>query len=199
MKSARNTGLTKMLLACCAFASANVTGCAAEGQLSLKDESAKSSFHKRADTESGDSSTSLSQQSLNPRVCEGYDLEPEARTLSISDLKKHLDQKGISYSVRTERDNLHLFDLEVGETKARLRVATLKTQREAGRHLHQALLEHGQGYWGVHRSNLAVLGPTASAADALNFATSTGLACWGVLTTAGRDDSFVIPGAYIEL
>jgi hypothetical protein len=199
MNRSLNMIFTKMLIASCALASAGMTGCAAEGQLSFKDDNTKASFQTRESSDSGDTATRLSQKSFNKETCEGYNLEPEHRTLSIADLKKHLEQEGISYSVRTERDDLHLFDLELGETKARLRVATLKTQREAGRHLHQALLEHGQGYWGVHRSNLAVLGPTASTADALSFATTTGLACWGVLTTAGRDDSFVIPGAYFEL
>jgi hypothetical protein len=33
----------------------------------------------------------------------------------------------------------------------------------------------------------------------LAFALKTRLACWGVLTVAGRDDDFVVPGGYTEL
>jgi hypothetical protein len=61
------------------------------------------------------------------------------------------------------------------------------------------LLEHGSGAWGVHRSNLAVLGPAGSHADDVTFAAKTKLACWGVFTIAGRDDTFVVPGGYTEI
>jgi hypothetical protein len=134
-------------------------------------------------------------------ACEGYDLTPVPVTdeISIASLQEHLQAKGISYEVLAERGDLHLFDVMVGGEKNRLRVATLPNHREAGRHLHEALLEHGSGYWGVHRANLAVLGPPASRDDVIAFAVETGLACWGVLTVVGRDDSFVIPGGYFEL
>lgn len=114
-------------------------------------------------------------------------------------MRKLLDAKGIPYKVSVEREDLHLFDVELHGKTTRLRVATLDTPREAGRHLHQALLEHGMGYWGVHRGNIAVLGPEASVDDAIGFSFETGLACWGVLTAAGRDDTFMIAGGYFEL
>jgi hypothetical protein len=81
----------------------------------------------------------------------------------------------------------------------RLRVATLPTAAEAGQELHRALLQQGQGAWGVRRGNVAVLAERAPFEVALSFAAETGLACWGVLTVAGRDDAFVVPGGYQEL
>jgi hypothetical protein len=86
-----------------------------------------------------------------------------------------------------------------GEIPARLRVAVLPNAQLAGRELHEALLEHGPGSWGVHRSNLAVLAPIGSPDQVVAFATKTQLACWGVITTSGRDDTFVITGGYTEL
>jgi hypothetical protein len=64
--------------------------------------------------------------------------------------------------------------------------------------LHEGILQHGQGSWGLHRANLAVLGPIGSAEDDLRFAAKLNLPCWGVFTIAGLDDTFVIPGAYLE-
>lgn len=147
----------------------------------------------------GDSTSSLGEVRLKDQSCQGFDLSPEKRLLSQQDLREHLDKRGIKYKVAIERDDLHLFDVELHGETARLRVATLDSEREAGRHLHLALLEHGQGYWGVHRGNLAVLGPEAAVEEAIGFALETGLACWGVLTAAGRDDTFVVGGGYTEL
>jgi len=70
---------------------------------------------------------------------------------------------------------------------------------QAGSELHEALLQHGEGAWGVHRSNLAALIPTGPYTEALAFAAKTKLACWGVFTAAGTDDTFVVPGGYFEL
>ena len=53
--------------------------------------------------------------------------------------------------------------------------------------------------WGVHRSNLAVLGPAGDPSDTITFAAVTKLACWGVFTIAETDDAFVVPGGYTEL
>ncbi|MDF2698430.1 MAG: hypothetical protein K0S65_6814, partial [Labilithrix sp.] len=55
------------------------------------------------------------------------------------------------------------------------------------------------GSWGIHRANIAVLAPPGSVPDILAFVGKTKLACWGVLTVAGRDDAFVVPGGYREL
>jgi hypothetical protein len=144
-------------------------------------------------------SSRLGQARYRPQVCEGLDLTPENSQLTVDALKRHLDGKGLSYKVRVERPDLHLVDVVVQGTTVELRVATLEDRAAAGRHLHLALLEHGGGFWGVHRGNLAVLGPPGSVNDVLAFGASTGLACFGVLTVAGRDDTFVVPGGYFEL
>ncbi len=136
---------------------------------------------------------------LTAEACAGYSLDPEHERLSINALQGHLESAGLAYEVSAERGDLHLFDVQYAGQTTQLRVATLEGPREAGRHLHEALLEHGRGYWGVHRSNLAILGPPGRPAEAIGFAVDTGLACWGVLTLAGRDDSFVVPGGYLEL
>ncbi len=82
--------------------------------------------------------------------------------------------------------------------EVRLRVAILANASLAGEEL-RAMLQHGQGSWGIHRSNLAVLGPIGSAEDDLAFAGKYKLACWGMFSMAGRDDTISVPGAYREL
>ncbi|MGC4088526.1 MAG: hypothetical protein QM756_11650 [Polyangiaceae bacterium] len=81
----------------------------------------------------------------------------------------------------------------------RMRVAILRNADEAGAELNQGILQHGIGSWGVHRSNLAVLGPIGALTDDMTFAAKAKLACWGVFTIADRDDTFVVPGGYFEL
>lgn len=174
-------------------------GCSGGAQLSVDAKNQRVTHEIRPSGDSGDSVTRLSRLRVKEGACAGYDLATEQKTLTIQALKSHLNTAGIEFSVQVERDDLHLFDLSTGKSKARLRVAVLPDRRQAGRHLHQALLEHGSGYWGVHRGNIAVLGPQANAKNAVQFAATTGLACWGVLTMAGRDDSFAIPGGYFEL
>ena len=112
--------------------------------------------------------------------------------------------KGRGLPVRIERARADLFYVEVQvnpETDewARLRVAVLATPEQAGRELHDAILQHGPGSWGIHRANLAVLGPGGTVPDIVAFVGKTKLSCWGVLTVAGRDDDFVVPGNYREL
>jgi hypothetical protein len=82
---------------------------------------------------------------------------------------------------------------------ARLRVAILENADEAGRELADAIAEHGNGSWGIHRSNLAVLGPVGDTSHDLAFAAETKLVCWGVFTVVGSRDTVVIPGGYREL
>jgi len=136
---------------------------------------------------------------FNPKVCEGTNLAPEQRMLTVEDLDKHLRALGLEPKSQRERENLHLLDVTAGGKTVRLRVATLDNAREAGRDLHVALLEHGNGYWGVHRSNLAVLATPGPDEPDGDFAVATKLPCWGVFTTSGRDDTFVVPGGYFEL
>ncbi|MFC1643383.1 hypothetical protein ACFL5O_12005 [Myxococcota bacterium] len=85
------------------------------------------------------------------------------------------------------------------QSPVRLRVAILKNKDQASRELHEGILQHGLGSWGVHRSNLAVLGPVGATEDDLCLAAKLKLPCWGVFTLAGNDDTFVVPGAYLEL
>ena len=86
-----------------------------------------------------------------------------------------------------------------GGRSLRGQVGLFLSADEAGRELADALVEHGEGSWGVHRSNLAVLGPVGDTTHDLAFAAEIGLPCWGIFTIRGKEDTFVIPGAYREL
>lgn len=135
-------------------------------------------------------------------VCEGIDLKPDYGTLDEKSLVSFLKEHGFETKVERARNDLVYVDVSNAGTKepVRLRVAILKTPMDAGNELHTAILQHGPGAWGVHRANLAVLGAVAASDDdALAFAAKTKLACWGVFTAAGRDDTFVVSGAYFEL
>jgi hypothetical protein len=138
---------------------------------------------------------------FKPGLCEGTDLHPEGRALDESHLIEFLNKQQLD--VRIERPRSDLIYLIVSgagtNVPVRLRVAVLKNADEAGAELHNALLQHGPGAWGVRRSNLAVLGAIGSLDDDLTFAAKTRLSCWGVFMTAGRDDTFVVPGGYREL
>ena len=65
--------------------------------------------------------------------------------------------------------------------------------------LHASLLEHGPGWWGIRRANLAILAPKAGVAEAVAFALKYKLPCWGVMAMTHVDDVYVIPGPYSEL
>ena len=145
---------------------------------------------------------SLGGMRLLPAVCTGVDTKPDYATLDENAMVTFLKARGLP--VRIERARADLFYVEVQvnpETDewARLRVAVLATPEQAGRELHDAILQHGPGSWGIHRANLAVLGPVGSVPDIVAFVGKTKLSCWGVLTVGGRDDDFVIPGNYREL
>lgn len=144
----------------------------------------------------------LGDMRLRPAVCDGLDVKPEYGTLDEQAIVKFLKARGLP--VRIERARADLFYVEVQvnpdtDEWARLRVAVLGSPIQAGRELHDAVLQHGPGSWGIHRANIAVLGPGASVSDILAFIGKTKLSCWGVLTVAGRDDSFAVPGNYREL
>lgn len=133
-------------------------------------------------------------------TCDGIDLRPEAGPLDESSLVEFLRAHGTQ--VRTERARTDLVFVElrdVGiEPPIRLRVAILADADAAGVELHRALREHGPGAFGVHRANLAVLGPRGRLADLVGLAGRTRLPCWGVFTVAGDPDAFVLGGAYVE-
>lgn len=145
---------------------------------------------------------SLPTMRLTPNVCQGVaEMKPEYTVLDESSLMRFLQARG--YELRRTRARSDLVYVDVlnggGDQPVRLRVAVLPSAQGAGRELHEAILDHGPGAWGVHRSNLAVLAPIGSPAQVAAFAGKSQLACWGVLTMAGLDDSFVIPGGYTEL
>jgi hypothetical protein len=96
-------------------------------------------------------------------------------------------------------DVLGAFEQAVLLTLVRLRLAVLDSTPAAAADLHQSLLEHGPGWWGVRRSNLAVLAPKAGLREAVSFALKHKLHCWGMFTMAGNDDAYVVPGPYTEL
>ena len=138
---------------------------------------------------------------LVPAACKGSDLQQEYRTLGADDFVAFLASQGLESEVTRARGDLVYVDVKNAGTKSplRFRVAILDSAGAAGRDLHVALLQHGEGRWGVHRGNLAVLGPEGSYDDIVAFAVRTKLACWGVLTVSGLDDTYVIPGGYAEL
>lgn len=173
-------------------------GCSARGGASADTKSASASGE--VDGAGPPSSQRMEPRGprISPDACQGYDLDPDTRMLSVDDLTAHLKALGLEIKGQRERENLHLLDVTSGGKTVRLRVATLPTTREAGRDLHIALLEHGKGYWGVHRSNLAVLATPGPDEPDEAFVRASKLPCWGVLTTAGRDDTFVVPGGYFE-
>lgn len=177
---------------------AMLSGCQASGGAYLSTSGGDAAARLTTSVEGG-SGSDLGEMRLRPALCEGIDLTPSFEALSVADLEKFFASQGIAYQRERARDDLHYLDVSVGSDKARLRVATLDSASEAGRDLHKALLQHGAGAWGTHRSNLAVLAPIASLDQIIAFSEKTKLPCWGVLTVAGRDDSFVIPGGYYEL
>ncbi len=149
-----------------------------------------------------DGSLSLGKARLKPNVCDGVDLKPEYGTLDEKSIIDFLKQHHFPIRVVPERSDLVYVELQLNPDRdewVRLRVALLPSAPQAGFELHHAMLEHGPGSWGIHRGNVAVLVPKGELDDIVAMAVKTKLACWGVLTVAGRDDAFVIPGGYREL
>jgi hypothetical protein len=146
-------------------------------------------------------SMGLGEAHLRSEVCDGVaENKPDQTRLDEHALAAFLQRQGFQTSLTRARADLVYLDVtnSGGDQPVRLRVAVLEDARAAGADLHKAILEHGDGSWGVHRSNLAVLGPIGNVDQIMEFAGRTKLACWGVLTVAGRDDDFVIPGGYME-
>lgn len=136
---------------------------------------------------------------LKPSVCDGIELRPEEDYLEVDDLTTFLQERGIAFETRPLRPDLVLVSVQAKNVKdLELRVAILDSDADAAGELHKAMLEHGQGSWGLHRSNLSVLGPVGSVEDIIDVAASTQLGCWGSLMIEGRDDTFSIGGGYIE-
>lgn len=176
-----------------------LAGCGSEPALRMNSGSSLYAFVQ--DREGGAPGSELDRLRFKPGLCDGEDLRPEIARLDETSLIRFLERQNIGVRLERPRADLTYVNLTGAGTQSpvRMRVAILASADEAGRELHQAVLQHGAGSWGVHRSNLAVLGPLGSTEDDLTFAAKTKLACWGVFTIAGRDDTFVVPGAYMEL
>ena len=143
----------------------------------------------------------LAEVQFKASLCDAEPTKPEHARLTENDLVQFLVRQHLDVRIdRPRADLVYLIINGAGtENPVRVRVAILDTADQAGSELHQALLQHGEGAWGVHRSNLAALVPVGPYNEALAFAAKTKLACWGVFTAAGTDDTFVVPGGYFEL
>jgi hypothetical protein len=140
-----------------------------------------------------------------PDVCARADLHADYHLLNETSLvaflrDQQLDARVERQPVEANKPGLvFVFVSSPGSSQAvPLRVAILPSADEAGRDLYDALLQRGSGAWGVHRANLAVLGPYGNKEDDLQFAAKTRLACWGTFTFSDGDDAFVVQGGYAE-
>jgi hypothetical protein len=140
---------------------------------------------------------------IAPQACEKIDTHTATSKLNQEDFTRFLESQGLKIEPRKARDNLYWYDFPNGEKApknfVRLRLAVLEDAVHASADLHQSILEHGPGWWGVRRSNLAVLAPKTGLSEALAFALKHKLPCWGIFTYGGLDDAYVIPGPYGEL
>jgi hypothetical protein len=139
-------------------------------------------------------------------VCKDIDTHAVTQKLSPEDFARYLESRGLKIEPRKARDNLYWFDFPSGEAKdgekapfVRLRLAVLRDQFSASRDLHESLLDHGPGWWGLRRSNLAILAPKADLSTALGFALKHKLVCWGMFAYSGTEDVYVVPGPYTQL
>jgi hypothetical protein len=170
-------------------------------QLNVKNSGSQGNFVRDVDPDDldkGGPATGVPNLRYQKEVCQGLDLRPSYSHLSADNFLEQLKTANLEYTVEQARTDLIYVDVKTGEKSSRFRVATLSSAVEAGRHLHEAILQHGPGSWGIQRSNLAVLGPIGSEDDVVSFAATTKLCCWGTLMVAGRDDAFVVPGGYLQ-
>ncbi len=150
-----------------------------------------------------DAPIAFNQMKIAPQLCDKIDTHPTTTRLNQEDFSRFLDAQGVHIEPRKARDNLYWYDFpnggEAPNNFVRLRLAILPDQPHASADLHQSILEHGPGWWGARRSNLALLAPRASVHDALAFAIKYKLPCWGMFTYGGVDDAYVVTGPYNEL
>jgi hypothetical protein len=154
----------------------------------------------------GEASVRLNGMVIKEDVCKDIDTHPVTQKLSPEDFARYLEARGIKIEPRKARDNLYWFDFPTGKAKegekapfVRLRLAVLRDQFSASRDLHESLLDHGPGWWGLRRSNLAILAPKADLSTALGFALKHKLVCWGMFAYSGAEDVYVVPGPYTQL
>lgn len=161
------------------------------------------SLDNQLQTPEGDNDPSITLGAFKfaPNVCQGIDAHAQTAALTPEDLVRFLDKQGVKVQPIQARPDLFWFDIPNGQEnngKLRLRLAILPSPALAAKDLHDALLDHGPGWWGARRSNLALLMPKAGLSEALAFAIKYKLPCWGIFTYAGRDDAYVVPGPYSE-
>ena len=191
--------LLTMNLRALSFLVVATASCGADPSLKVTNRTDWHSFVRSP--QGGPAGGDVDQLRFRPNLCEPEALKPDYAMLDQSSLVRFLEEQHIDVRIERPRADLIYLNLTNAGTQrpVRLRVAILKNADEAGRELHEAILQHGPGSWGVHRSNLAILGPVGDLSDDINFAATTRLACWGVFTIASTDDTFVVPGAYTEL
>ncbi|MFO0554554.1 MAG: hypothetical protein U0271_39625 [Polyangiaceae bacterium] len=150
-------------------------------------------------------SATLSQFKISSEVCKGLDTRMVTGPLDQEDLNRFFSTVGVQITPRKARDDLYWYEFPAGDKNksedkrvVRLRLAILKDRYGASKDLHDSLLQHGPGWWGVRRGNLALLAPKASLPQALQFAIKYKLVCWGMFTFTGADDAYVVAGAYNE-
>lgn len=156
-------------------------------------------------TPEGDDKASLSvgEFKFAPETCTGLDLTMPKDDLDQEDLTRFFAQHGINVKPKRARDDLFWYEIENKEDEGddsvlRLRLAVLKDRYGAAKDLQDSLLQHGPGWWGVRRGNLALLAPKASLSKAVRFAVKYKLVCWGMFTYGGVDDAYVVAGGYTE-
>ena len=178
-----------------------VTGCAGiDAGVDYPDEPDDWDRHLVTPENEPDPSVSLGEFKVHPDACKGIPTHPVLTPLTPDDLTRFLESQGVKVAPRQARTNLYWYDFPNGDGGfVRLRLAVLPNAPAAAKDLHNSLLDHGPGWWGLHRSNLAVLAPKAGLGEAVAFATKHKLFCWGVFTYAGVDDAYVVPGPYSEL
>ena len=145
----------------------------------------------------------LSGVQAAPSTCDKLDTHPVVQKLNQEAFATFLASQGVQVTQKKARDNLYWYDFKNGRESPqdflRLRLAVLDDAPHASAYLHQSLLEHGPGWWGFRQSNVAVLAPKANLTEAIAFALTYKLFCWGIFTYAGLDNAYVIPGPYAEL
>ncbi|MDC0746316.1 hypothetical protein [Polyangium mundeleinium] len=153
-----------------------------------------------------DPSISLNGFVIKDEVCKEVDTRPVTQRLGPEDFARFLETQGLKIEPQKARDNLYWFDFPTGEKKEgepqqflRLRLAVLDDHFAATRDLQESLLDHGPGWWGVRRSNLAVLAPKTGLSESVAFALKHKLVCWGMFAYSGTDDVYGVPGPYTEL
>jgi len=148
-----------------------------------------------------DPSISLGSFKVAGPACQGIDTHPIKSKLTQDDFTRFLEAQQIPKPPVKARGNLYWYDFpgDKAEDSVRLRLAVLDTPEEAADELHKSLLDHGPGWWGIRRSNLAILAPRGGLAAAVAFALKYKLPCWGIMSVTHVDDVYVIPGPYTEL